>query len=127
MKTRTKRKTKQETFNAVVDGLIKQGKLGAEGGCCRYKTNTGAKCAVGQLIPTHRYSPDLEGASVSYRTPIGTLLRELGYDLRFVSRLQKLHDAGIYGTDGTDLGYAISSLVELMIREGLEPPESIQL
>lgn len=124
MKTRTKRKTKQETFNAVVDGLIKQGKLGAEGGCYRYKTNTGAKCAVGQLIPTHRYSPDLEGASVSYRTPIGTLLRELGYDLRFVSRLQKLHDAEI---DGTDLGYAIRSLVELMIREGLEPPESIQL
>lgn len=122
---KSKRKTKQETFNAVVNGLIRQGKLGIEvGEGCRYKTSEGAKCAAGQLIPNARYSSNLEGASVSHKTPIGVLIRELGHDVRFVSRLQKLHDAEIFGTD---FGYAINSLVELMTREGLDPPESIQL
>lgn len=115
-----RKKTKQETLDTVVNGLITQGKRGYSGSC-RYRTNSGAKCAAGQLIPDSKYDPGFEGTSVTYGSRVGALLCSLGYDIEFVARLQTCHD--YYFT----LPDVISALLGMAERLGLDIPKRAQL
>lgn len=94
-------KTKQETFDQSVGGILAQGgpaiQARAHGMECRYRTASGRKCAAGQLIPDDMYSPLLEGLTVSPGVRPGVLIVELGYDTRFVMDLQRLHDRAAAG------------------------------
>lgn len=56
----------QEAFNQVVKGLAKQKwqrslrKADTRHFLCCYRSPDGKKCAIGQLIPSSLYSPDME-------------------------------------------------------------------
>ena len=58
--------TRQEAFDVMVSGLIKQGKpsYDIQTMGCMYNNHDGQKCAVGMLIPDEFYSPTLEGCGV---------------------------------------------------------------
>lgn len=56
--------TLQEIYTKVRNHLLKQGERAQDnsidGNPCVYLSPTGLKCAVGCLIPTEKYHPDLE-------------------------------------------------------------------
>lgn len=89
--------TAQEALNRVVRGMKAQGwKKAAMGGeqfgTCKYRTSSGLRCAVGQLIPTETYKPEMEGK------PIATVLRmaDIAVDdqgvIFMLIKLQEWHD-----------------------------------
>ena len=94
--------SRQETFETVVKHLIRQGKKAEVVGSlsCRYRTPDGLKCAAGCLIPDSEYSPSFEGqivggiidGSLQRMNSLSLLLVRLGHDIRFVRRLQVIHD-----------------------------------
>ena len=57
-----------EAFGLICEGLAAQGWKQARNpgplGKCRYRTNNGLKCAVGQLIPDEVYDMGMEGETV---------------------------------------------------------------
>ena len=100
-------KTLQEIFDQVATHLLTQNEraVGALGNC-RYRTDTGLKCAIGCLIADEHYNSGCEGIDVSgaYIKPhprglsLGQALRNSGIDgkdqrvLRLLGRLQGVHD-----------------------------------
>lgn len=51
----------QQIFDKVCNHLIKQGRIASMHGNCKYRTNTGLKCALGCLIPKKKYDTKIEG------------------------------------------------------------------
>lgn len=102
--------TKQELFDTVTKHLLTQKckALGDDGSMCRYKTDTGLKCAAGCLIPDDKYDPRLEQATVVAHAddPGMEIGSQHGFDnykffkdlvqteenLLFLYELQKIHD-----------------------------------
>lgn len=86
-------RTKQETFDYVVQHLYKQGKPAIEGDHCRYRTSDGLMCAAGCLIHDNVYQRDFE------KKPVQTLILE-GYEVpkefheyyHMLTALQRIHD-----------------------------------
>lgn len=56
-------RTKQDVFDYVLRAIRKQGTPAMEAKACRYLTRTGSRCAIGHLIPSWQYRPDMEGSS----------------------------------------------------------------
>lgn len=96
--------TLQDIFNKVATHLIEQGKPAAtELGICKYRTNTGLRCAAGCLIPDELYDNKIENHSVRY-TETAAILYEAGvYDederdtqcgarVDLLAQLQRIHD-----------------------------------
>lgn len=83
---------KQETFNTVINGLLKQGKQSKVGETCRYHSPDGLKCAVGMLIPNHLYKKEMEGCRVAVLMLKFPELRALGHDEELLRDLQIVHD-----------------------------------
>jgi hypothetical protein len=85
----------QATFDKVVAHLRQQ-RARATGsyGLCVYRAANGRKCAVGRLIPDHKYSQSLEGQSleVEFAIDLKAILEEGGHDLTLVRQLQAIHD-----------------------------------
>lgn len=90
---------KQEIFDTVVNHLFTQGRPAAHGSSCKYRTDTGLKCAVGVFIPDDMYSVGMEGKDVAGLIFWG---EDEGYDLpdliknkentNLLRDLQKVHD-----------------------------------
>jgi hypothetical protein len=86
--------TQQEAFDRMVRGLAAQGWQQASQGwdsACRYRTYSGLKCAIGQLIPDEKYDVEMEG-----RSPY-VVLRQAGFEVvprfgSFLDRCQSEHD-----------------------------------
>lgn len=57
--------TLQELFDKVVNHLLTQNERAGEFGHCFYRAADGKKCAIGCLIPAHRYEPRIESVPVS--------------------------------------------------------------
>ena len=89
-------KTMQETYDTVVEHLLKQGgpsMLKGSNVTCAYRGDNGRKCAAGILIPDDRYHPNMENKSVK-AWDVRDVIEELGYvngDL--LQRLQEAHDS----------------------------------
>lgn len=119
--------TNQETFDAVVTHLRRQGRKALRGRKCAYRGDDGTKCAAGCLIPDDLYSPKLEGWSVckssTLDNPVPGIISGLGHDLDLVEALQGAHD-----TAGPD--YWESRFAEIAAEHGLTytppvtPPEA---
>jgi hypothetical protein len=104
--------TRQEAFDVMVSGLIKQGKpsYDIQTMGCMYDNGAGQKCAVGMLIPDEVYSPTLEGCgvlSLAYKAGKGNwktkhLLNKMNHDTLFA--VQKTHDMSVtfYREEGTE-------------------------
>lgn len=110
----------QEVFDTVVNHLVAQGRRAVVGRYCKYLVpETGARCAVGCLIPDGHPGLEFEG-------PVDSLLdvhRDL--DLQFgpfrglLFELQKVHDeADSWGPSGlSDVG--LNALREVADQFGL--------
>lgn len=88
-------KTKQEMFDIIVKGILKQGCQSIDGKSCKYRGPNTHKCAAGLLIPDEKYSSDLEG-KIAMDFPVYNIIESEGYDPFFVQEFQTIHDA--YGT-----------------------------
>ena len=91
--------TLQETFDAVVNHLRKQGRKAVVPGTttCVYRTKDPVplSCAAGCLIPDSEYLPSIEGWPVTdnFRiTEAGAVIVKLGHHLGLVASLQRCHD-----------------------------------
>lgn len=94
----------QAVFNTVYLALLKQSVAskmrlpGDDTDICAYRDLYGNKCAVGHLIPDHRYKSDMEKQTVmSTDGSVRSLLEELFPSadhtfFRFLSDLQTAHD-----------------------------------
>lgn len=67
---------KSDVINEMIAGVIQQGAPGYENGKCCYRTSTGNKCAVGQIIPDERYNPMLENGYTIGTTKVQNALRD---------------------------------------------------
>ncbi len=104
--------TNQEIFDLVVPAIIKQGrpsrsetpvfnKDGEMTNGCRYRSEDGAKCAIGMLITDEEYAmygAEIEdnkaSEAISYIPRLNLWLAEPveGFDKRFLDELQRAHD-----------------------------------
>lgn len=92
--------TKQETFDAMVRGVIAQGgaAFNATEKACRYRATAAdgscRKCAAEHLIPDDRYTSDIDrsGQVVNNVAVSALLIDELGHDLDVVWSVQDAHD-----------------------------------
>lgn len=95
-------KSLQDTFEKVADFVYRQGHQSTESGrrCCLYNGPGGSHCAVGCLIPSEQYHEEMEGGGIRYwlkkekENPgnVATVMRNEGYDLGLLQRLQEAHD-----------------------------------
>lgn len=100
--------TRQQVFNKVTKHLLKQKVRALAHGGCRYRTESGLKCAIGCLLKD--YDPLIEGLTpealvdnyprVDNLEPglLTTLLFEAridASDIEFLAALQHLHDRRI--------------------------------
>lgn len=93
MDTQTAYETMRAHFNAPGARLAKNGSDTIVPSCS-YRTETGAKCAVGCLIPDSMYDESLEGKNVFALLALVPEVR--GYlwnvDKNFLRHAQRLHD-----------------------------------
>lgn len=86
-------KNRQRVYDEIITHLRKQGRKSTHVGMCAYRGDGGAKCAIGIFIPDEKYSPGIEGMSVSDRIVHEILpgyVRQCGKD--FLTGMQRLHD-----------------------------------
>lgn len=84
--------TNQEIFNKVAEHLITQNNKSInDDGYCKYHSNDGLKCAVGCLITSENYNPDIEGESV---ISLKDILKNIDFknSSTLLVELQKTHD-----------------------------------
>jgi len=84
----------QEAFEISVKHMFAQGQQAniITDGVCRYRTDTGLKCAVGALIPDDQYDESLEFNDVVSLMETNRLLFLKGVDPNFLMELQNIHD-----------------------------------
>ena len=85
-------KTLQETFNRVAKHLLTQNEKAVNSqGNCQYRQEK-LKCAIGCLIPDSEYHTYLEDQACTSGSSIGILMEKLGYNIKFLQKLQGIHD-----------------------------------
>ena len=116
-------KTKQETFDTVVNALRAQGGPSLlEVGGCAYRSEGGRNCAASVLIPDSEYGPQFEGLSVNCEE-VGSVLTRAGHDMNFVRELQTIHDKHSKLPDEEWLAEFEREASDLACRQGLTYPE----
>lgn len=87
---------RQTTYDIVRDHLMTQNAESLRDGGCAYRGDDGKMCAIGIFIPENRYSPDLEGWSVSKAQARKMLDGVFAEDVTnsFLCDLQAIHDGG---------------------------------
>lgn len=85
-------KSEQETFDIVARFLLNQKEKSTNGKLCLYRGPNGTKCAAGCLIPDDKYFSELESLLADSNI-VAEILKEEGYDFRFVRLLQQIHDS----------------------------------
>ena len=91
---------KKQVFKTVVTHLLTQNSKSVEGsdlGNCRYQNDDGKQCAVGVLIDSKNYWPDLEGKATDSPEVIEAVEKSLDThitksDRDLLCKLQDIHD-----------------------------------
>ena len=89
--------TMQEIYDKAVSGLIKQGGPATNGHKCLYRTASGRKCGIGQVIPDGMYKVEMDtdyqgGSGIAGLIDQGLLPRPSQHMLEFLTKLQFCHD-----------------------------------
>jgi hypothetical protein len=92
--------TNQELFNKVVCAVRNQGRPSKSlGGFCRYRGESGAKCAVGFLIPDDKYDPEMERyLAIELQKKFPDAVEYTAEQARLVRALQDAHDRASVST-----------------------------
>ena len=116
--------TKQQTFNKIISGLVKQGRAAYDPDKgCQYLTADGDKCAAGQLIPKGKYKSSMEGKNL-YSNDIRRLFKSFGHNTELVMECQVAHDNV---EPGEPFSSVIGGLIEVGAEFGLRIPKSLLL
>ena len=91
---------KKQVFKTVVTHLLTQNSKSVEGsdsGNCVYQNNDGKQCAVGVLIDSKNYKPDLEGKATDALEVIQAVEKSLDTNINksdrdLLCKLQDIHD-----------------------------------
>jgi len=91
---------KKQVFQTVVTHLLTQNSKSIapdDGGMCQYQNDAGKQCAVGVLIDSKNYQPDLEGKATDALEVIQAVEKSLGThitksDRDLLCKLQDIHD-----------------------------------
>lgn len=84
---------KQITFDAIVNGLRKQGKKSIDGHLCKFRSEDGYKCAVGQLIEDNEYRPGFDDkGKQSEKDNAFNFVKNKGHDENVLHGLMLVHD-----------------------------------
>jgi len=92
-----------------------------EHGLCRYRTETGAKCAVGCLIPDEKYESSLEKSNIInlHNNKHSTVLDMFNVlDLGFLSDCQNWHDYVAPSETATDKDFL--ALKSIFVENGID-------
>jgi hypothetical protein len=97
---------KKQVFKTVVTHLLTQNSRSVEGsdlGNCAYQNNEGKQCAIGVLIDSKNYQPDLEGKATDALEVIQAVEKSLDTNINKSDRdlLCKLQDIHDYSTVGS--------------------------
>ena len=91
---------KKQVFQTVVTHLLTQNSKSLDGsdhGSCAYQNNDGKQCAIGVLIDSENYWPDLEGKATDAVEVIEAVEKSLDThitksDRDLLCKLQDIHD-----------------------------------
>ncbi len=91
---------KKQVFQTVATHLLTQNSKSLEGsdhGSCAYQNNDGKQCAIGVLIDSENYWPDLEGKATDAVEVIEAVEKSLDThitksDRELLCKLQDIHD-----------------------------------
>jgi len=91
---------KKQVFQTVVTHLLTQNSKSIapdDGGMCQYQNDAGKQCAVGVLIDSKNYQPDLEGKATDALEVIQAVEKSLNThitksDRDLLCKLQDIHD-----------------------------------
>ena len=91
---------KKQVFKTVVTHLLTQNSKSVEGsdsGNCVYQNNDGKQCAVGVLIDSKNYQPDLEGKAADHLEVTQAVEKSLDTNINksdrdLLCKLQDIHD-----------------------------------
>jgi hypothetical protein len=91
---------KKQVFKTVVTHLLTQNSkslMPDEFGMCQYQNNDGKQCAVGVLIDSKNYKPDLEGKATDALEVIQAVEKSLDTNITksdrdLLCKLQDIHD-----------------------------------
>lgn len=123
-------RSKQETFDLVLDGMRKQGRPSFDGVNCRYRSDDGCKCAVGLLIPGDAYDPEMEDQFLvhrDYATIRGQILLMdalEGHEISILRPVQMAHDKACLTSRGPFMAEFEANMARIAEFHGLEytPP-----
>jgi hypothetical protein len=119
---------RQETFDRVLEHLREQREPSLRGaGLCAYRDSQGRMCAVGALIPEHKYDHIFEGYGAAADVILQAIPGADWDDREFLRGLQGIHDQPV-------MEYALDFMVAVedgakafADKHGLEydPPEEL--
>ena len=96
--------TRQEAYDRMVAHMRKQKGWAVEESACCYRTESGAMCAVGAIIPDDRYDKRIETFGAA-DPMVYTLVGIARWDAGFLGYAQRaLHDELAFGVFDEDLG-----------------------
>jgi hypothetical protein len=105
-----RKQIKQRIFNKVAKHLLTQNRKASRYNNndiskvgCAYKSDDGAKCAIGCLIPDNIYFPDMEGKS------FGGLLSNYSVILNHFKKMCRVSDTALQ-KDGRDFFFALQKI-----------------
>ncbi len=102
-------RTLRDMVVTAVVGVINQGKpaFSVGQGTCVYRDNSGNKCAVGQLIPDDKYTPEMEGYQIesNFRVRKALNIDEYSDESRVLNRIQNSHDSAAGAGDQDNAGF----------------------
>ena len=110
----------QEVFNQSISGIVAQGGPARDSrGHCKYRTDSGRKCAVGQVLTDEEYHLDMDNPKIGGAVHSITLPDRLNPHFYLLEDLQGIHD----DTDGDeDLPRFIADAAALAVHHNLEMP-----
>ncbi len=120
----------EKLFQKAVLGVVNQGELSIEYQgkgvtICRYRGSHGRMCPVGHLIPSDKYTPEMEGLTVYDLAAHGMLPSELSEFQGELGLLQDAHDGRYIMTlpANEQISYFIKVCQEIADSHGIEMPE----
>lgn len=101
----------REVILQTADMLEKQGRLSVNGGSCKYRSRTGARCAAGFWIPDDKYEPVMDGSG-GWCAIIHGWPEFSGPHNQLIAEMQRCHDSLASANDVQMAVAAIRFLLE---------------
>lgn len=118
--------TNQELFTVAYLGILAQGGPGySTSSGCKFRSENGRKCAIGQVIPDELYDHRWDDTFMNTSATLIKICNILNLDRHFAAAIQSVHDdcaAATHGNDQRFLELFRARMGELASMYGLDVP-----